>query len=94
MARNPAKIYNLWPRKGRIAPGSDADLVLFDPGYEGRVTAEDLHMVAGYSPYEGMQIKGRVVSTLRRGDFLVRDGEFVGEQGSGTFVKRAPLPWG
>ncbi len=93
MAVNPAQIYNLWPRKGALLPGSDADLVLFDPAYEGVVTAEGLHMIAGYSPYEGMRIKGRVVSTLRRGAFLVRDGAFVAEPSSGVFLKREPRFW-
>lgn len=90
LALNPAKIYNLWPRKGELSPGADADLVLFDPAYEGVITAEELHMVAGYSPYEGMQVKGRVVSTLRRGEFLVRDGTFVGDAGSGVHIERKP----
>lgn len=93
LARNPAQIYRLWPRKGWIAPGADADIVLFDPGFEGQITAEDLHMVAGYSPYEGMQVKGRVVSTIRRGEFLVRDGVFVGDAGSGIFIRRTPSSW-
>lgn len=89
MALNPATIYDLWPRKGDLAPGGDADLVLFDPAAEGMVSAEDLHMIAGYTPYEGMPVKGKVVSTLRRGEFLVRDGVFVAEEGSGRFVVRA-----
>jgi dihydropyrimidinase len=93
MAANPAQIYNLWPRKGALLPGSDADLVLFDPTYESMVSAEELHMVAGYSPYEGMRIKGRVLSTLRRGTFLVRDGTFVGEPSSGVFLKREARFW-
>ncbi|MGC9520944.1 MAG: dihydropyrimidinase [Anaerolineae bacterium] len=93
MAANPAQIYNLWPRKGALLPGSDADLVLFDPAYESVVSAEELHMVAGYSPYEGMRIKGRVVSTLRRGAFLVRDGTFVDEPSSGVFLKREARFW-
>jgi len=89
MALNPAKIYNLWPRKGELAPGGDADLVLFDPAAEGMVSADDLHMIGGYTPYEGMPVKGKVVSSLRRGEFLVRDGVFVAEEGSGRFVARA-----
>ncbi len=93
MAANPAQIYNLWPRKGALMPGSDADVVLLDPAYEGVIAAEDLHGVAGYSPFEGMQVKGRVVSTLRRGVFLVREGAFVAEPGSGEYVKREPRFW-
>jgi len=86
MSTSPARIYGLWPRKGALQPGSDADLVLFDPAFEGVIAADDLHMVAGYTPYEGMPVKGRVVSTLRRGEFLVRDGEPVSAPGSGTFI--------
>ncbi len=93
MASNPARIYNLWPRKGTIAPGSDADLVLFDPAGEDIVTAESLHMVAGYSPFEGMRVKGRVVSTLRRGAFIVRDGVLAAEAGTGAYVARKPRFW-
>ncbi len=93
MAANPAQIYNLWPRKGALMPGSDADLVLFDPAFEGVIDAEELHMVAGYSPFEGMPVQGRVVSTLRRGEFLVRDGSYVARPGSGAFIRRDPRFW-
>jgi dihydropyrimidinase len=92
LAENPAKIYGLWPRKGALLPGSDADLVLYDPEPEGEITHEDLHTIAGYTPYEGLRVKGRVVATLRRGEFLVRDGEFVGERGGGQFLEREPHP--
>lgn len=91
MSTGPARIYNLWPRKGALQPGSDADLVLFDPAFEGVIAADDLHMVAGYTPYEGMPVQGRVVSTLRRGEFLVRDGEPVAAPGPGAFISRMPL---
>jgi len=57
------------------------------------LTAERLHSAAGYTPYEGMRVQGRVVSTLRRGAFLVRDGEFFGESGTGVYLRREPLFW-
>jgi dihydropyrimidinase len=93
MSTNPARIYNLWPRKGTLMPGSDADLVLFDPAAEGILTADDLHMVAGYTPFEGVATKGRVVSTLRRGTFLVRDGAPAAKPGSGAYIRRGPRFW-
>jgi dihydropyrimidinase len=93
LASNPARIYNLWPRKGTIAPGSDADLVLFDPAGEDVVTAEALHMVAGYSPFEGTRVKGKVVSTLRRGAFVVREGVLADDAGAGAFIAREPRFW-
>lgn len=88
LAVNPAQIYGLWPRKGALAPGADADLVLFDPDWQGYVDETTLHMAAGYSPFDGMQVQGRVVSTVRRGEFLVREGEFVGRKGGGRFLPR------
>lgn len=91
LAAAPALIYNLWPRKGALLPGSDADIVLYDPAPTDIITAERLHSAAGYTPYEGMRVQGRVVSTLRRGVFLVRDGEFVGEDSAGVYLPREPL---
>lgn len=93
LAANPAQIYNLWPRKGALLPGSDADVVLYDPAGERRITAEELHTIAGYTPYEGMLVKGRVVTSLRRGEFLMREGDFVGEKGSGSYLRREPRFW-
>jgi len=93
MAANPARIYNLWPRKGALVPGADADIVLYDPAGESYLTAEILHTLAGYSPFERMQVQGKVVANLRRGAFLVRDGEFIGERGSGLYLKRDALFW-
>lgn len=88
LAANPARIYDLWPRKGALLPGSDADLVLYDPAYTGFLSAETLHSGAGYTPYEGLAVKGHVVATIRRGEVLVRDGVFLGAEGSGRFVPR------
>ncbi|MGC9469289.1 MAG: dihydropyrimidinase [Anaerolineae bacterium] len=93
MAENPAQIYNLWPQKGSLMPGADADIVLFDPASESTISEADLHMLAGYSPFEDMRVKGKVVSTLRRGEFLVREGEFTPAPGDGRFIRRDPLFW-
>jgi dihydropyrimidinase len=93
LAASPAQLYNLWPRKGALLPGSDADIVLYDPTPTETLTAERLHSAAGYTPYEGMRVQGCVVATLRRGTFLVRDGEFVGADSAGVYLRREPLFW-
>ncbi len=88
---NPANIFGL-TQKGRIFPGADADLALFDPNERWEVRIDSLHTHADYTPYEGMKIVGKFVSTLVRGKFVVRDGEFVGEQ-RGRFIERRPVFW-
>ena len=93
LAANPAQIYNLWPRKGTLLPGADADIVLYDPTPTDTLTAESLHSMADYTPYEGMRIQGKVVATLQRGKFLVREGDFVGAEGRGVYLPREPRFW-
>ena len=93
LSANPAKIFGLWPRKGSLAPGSDADLVLFDPRPERKLTASELHSRAGFSPYEGMRLTGRVHTTIVRGQVVYRDGEVVGRPGFGQFQRCAPFDW-
>jgi dihydropyrimidinase len=88
LSANPACTWGLWPRKGALLPGSDADLVVYDPQPEGVIAAESLHHLAGYSPYEGMRIQGRIKATISRGHIVYRDGQFVGRRGSGQFVRR------
>jgi dihydropyrimidinase len=99
MAANPAKIYNLWPRKGSLLPGADADVVIYDPAPETVIrekayppSAEDTrpHTSADYTPYEGLRLSGRVMTTIRRGEVLVHAGTFMGERGSGQFIRRHP----
>ncbi|MBR9771758.1 MAG: dihydropyrimidinase [Gammaproteobacteria bacterium] len=86
-ATNPAKIYGLYPRKGTIAVGSDADLTLWDP--EARVTVRntDLHHAVDYTPYEGLELTGRVVMALCRGQVVARDGKPCGQAGDGQFLR-------
>jgi dihydropyrimidinase len=88
LSANPARIWGLWPRKGALSPGSDADVVVYDPRPAGAVEAASLHHVAGYSPFEGMRVQGRVRATLCRGKLVSEDGEFSGEAGWGHFVRR------
>ncbi|HEY4870778.1 MAG TPA: dihydropyrimidinase [Candidatus Dormibacteraeota bacterium] len=91
LSTNPAKIFGLWPRKGDIRPGSDADLVLFDPRPTRTLSATELHSRAGFSPYEGLRITGRVHTTICRGQVVYRDGAIVGDRGFGGFLKCDPF---
>ncbi len=84
-----AKLFGLFPRKGTIAVGSDADLVLFDPSAKRILSAGSHHLKVDYSAFEGMEATGEPVSVLLRGQFVVRDGEFVGQAGCGQYVPRA-----
>ncbi|MFZ1948232.1 MAG: amidohydrolase family protein, partial [bacterium] len=88
LAANPAKIFGLYPRKGVIRVGSDADLVVVDPGREFKVTARALHMRSDYSPYEGMRLRGFPVATILRGEVIQQEGRFLGKAGGGMFLKR------
>lgn len=94
LCSNPAKLFGLYPRKGALNVGSDADAVLYDPRPEGEIHHADLHYLAGYSPYEGMRVKGRVVTTLSRGEVIYRYGaedEFPVAAGRGQFVPGDPF---
>jgi dihydropyrimidinase len=83
-----SKLFGLYPRKGLIAVGSDADLVIYDPDYRGVVSAKTQHMNNDYSGFEGVAIEGRPAVVTVRGKVQVRDGVFVGEQGRGKFLRR------
>ena len=86
----PAKIFGLYPRKGTIAPGTDADIVVFDPERQLKLSAKTLHMKVDYSPYEGRQVRGAPDTVLSRGRVIVEAGRFVGRAGGGSFIKRQP----
>ncbi len=87
----PAKLFGLFPRKGTIAVGADADLVVFDPEYRGLISAKTHHVNNDYSGFEGMKIEGRPSAVTVRGKVQVRDGQFVGERGRGVLLKRTCL---
>jgi dihydropyrimidinase len=84
-----AKLFGLYPKKGTIAVGSDADLVLFDPAAERTLSAETHHMAVDYNAFEGLQVTGEPVSVLSRGEFVVQDRKFAGRAGRGQYQKRA-----
>jgi dihydropyrimidinase len=83
-----ARLFGLYPRKGTIAPGADADLVLFDPEQEVTITADALHQNCDYTPYEGLRVRGWPRTVLSRGEFIVRDGRFLASEGRGRYLKR------
>jgi dihydropyrimidinase len=84
----PAKLFGLFPRKGTIAIGSDADIVIFDPNQEQVISASTHHMRVDYSMFEGIHVKGVPKLVLSRGRTLIEGGAFVGRPGSGEFVRR------
>ena len=87
---SPAKIFGLFPRKGTIAPGSDADIVVFDPEKKVTLSAKTLHMRVDYNPYEGREVTGAAETVLSRGRVVIDGGRFVGKPGAGSFLKRSP----
>jgi dihydropyrimidinase len=85
----PAKMFGMYPRKGAIAVGSDADIVLYDPTRKHVLSAKTHHMDVDYSCYEGMTVQGGSDIVMSRGSVIVRNGEFTGRKGAGKFIKRS-----
>lgn len=91
MCETPARLFGIAPRKGFLREGSDADIVLYDPSVEKTIRHEDLHYLAGYSPYEGFRVKGEVHTTISRGEIVYQGGEITAETGRGQFIPGAPF---
>jgi len=89
VSTTPARLFGLYPRKGTIAPGSDADLVIWDPNAEHTISARTHHMRVDYSMFEGWKVKGNARTVLSRGDTIVDSGQYFGRAGRGRFLKRA-----
>jgi dihydropyrimidinase len=89
LATSPAKLFGLYPRKGTIAVGSDADLVVFDPARKVTISASTHHSKVDYNLFEGTEVTGTPEVVLLRGNVLVENGELVASPGIGQFVKRA-----
>jgi dihydropyrimidinase len=87
---SPAKIFGMFPMKGTIAPGSDADIVIFDPDKKTTLSAKTHHMKVDYNPYEGRSVTGVTETVLSRGKVIIEGGKFTGKAGAGSFLKRDP----
>jgi dihydropyrimidinase len=85
----PAKMFGMYPRKGAIVVGADADLVVYDPNAKRTISAKSHHMDVDYSCYEGREVHGRSDVVLSRGSVIVRDGQFTGRKGHGQFIRRS-----
>jgi dihydropyrimidinase len=88
MATTPAKMFGLYPKKGTIAPGADADIVIFDPKKNHTITHDTQHMRVDYSAYEGMEVTGKVEIVLSRGRVIVDGGDYKGKPGDGSYLRR------
>jgi len=88
LSENPARRFGLYPKKGVIAIGSDADLTVIDLNREWVIKADELHQRSGWTPYEGYMCRGRIYMTILRGEIIYRDGEVLGREGYGEYVKR------
>ncbi|MGB8000058.1 MAG: dihydropyrimidinase [Anaerobacillus sp.] len=84
-----AKLFGLFPKKGTISIGADADIVIFDPGAKRKISAETHHMAVDYNAFEGMEVTGEAETVLVRGDYVIKNKQFVGSPGSGQYMKRA-----
>ena len=90
MCTNPAKIFGMYPKKGTIVPGGDADILVWDPNVQHTISAETHHMRCDYNVYEGMKIHGKPVQVYQRGNKLVDGDEWLGSNGAGQFIPRKP----
>ncbi|SMB99550.1 dihydropyrimidinase [Thermanaeromonas toyohensis ToBE] len=86
LSTNPARLFGLYPRKGDLNPGSDADIVIFDPRRELQLNAKVLHSAAGYTPFAGHTLKGYPEATFLRGELIYYQGRFLGRPGQGQFI--------
>ena len=84
----PAKIFGMYGKKGTLAVGADADVVVWDPNREKLLSKDTLHMRVDYSPFEGKLVVGSPAAVLSRGELIVEEGQFLGKKGRGKFLKR------
>lgn len=91
VSTRPAKLFGMYPQKGSVVVGSDADLVLFNPKAPYKISAKTHHQNVDYTPYEGFKGKGVPKTVFSRGQIIVQDGKFTGQPGAGRFLKRKPF---
>ena len=87
-ATTPAKMFGMYPKKGTIAVGSDADIILLDPNGTHVISVDTHHMDVDYSAYEGWEMKGSIDTVLSRGRVIVDDGQYHGKPGDGQYLRR------
>ena len=88
VSENPARLYGIYPRKGALMPGSDADLVIVDMKQKWTIRDEDVITACGWTPYEGYEVQGVAVHSFVRGEQVLQDGEVVAAEGQGEYVPR------
>lgn len=88
---NPARLFGLWPQKGNLSVGADADVIIIDPQKNVTIEHAHLHDNADYSPYEGYRCQGEIITTLCRGECVYQDKKFTGQAGFGRFIHRQPF---
>ncbi len=89
VSTSPAKLFGMYPKKGSVTVGADADLVIYDPNRKHTISAKTHHMNVDYSCYEGREVQGGSDIVMSRGSVVVRNGEFTGKKGAGRFIKRS-----
>ncbi len=90
LCTSPSRIYGLYPQKGALLPGADADLVILNPDASGVLTHSQMHGAVDYTAYEGMKIQGEIRLVMQRGNVIAKDGRFTREKGAGRFIHRTP----
>ena len=87
-------MFGLFPRKGTIAPGADADILIFDPKRKHTISVKNQHMRVDYSAYEGLEVTGKVEKVLSRGRVIIDGDKYLGKPGDGGFLKRGVSQYG
>ncbi len=87
VSTTPARIFGMYPRKGAVASGSDADIAFWDPQADYTISAKTHHMRVDYSMFEGFRVKGNVSNVMSRGEMIVENGQFLGKIGRGQYLK-------